>query len=246
MQRKTISLVVAGSGEIRDIAISPDTTVRAVLAENGLHGYALSKGNEQSFDLNENFYNLVNDGDEVYASPEDVSVGKSTASPSGGNSFLFFRQTADIQETVSHLRYIETKKVEIIRTKRYEKALFLNKRSGLPYWMRSGWIQTKEGYKGWYRTKFGRWKGLIQRDYGDSYSFYIFDPPSELKESPHWACFSHKGNGKYHVHFQQKPDSIGDGIITIEKLITEAFTINNNRESKGGLRAWLRKLEIWC
>ncbi|MBI5806285.1 hypothetical protein HZA73_09585 [candidate division TA06 bacterium] len=245
MQRKTISLIVAGSGVIKDLAISPETTVHDIINQNGLSGYALSKGNEQSLSQEDNIFNSVMDGDEVYASPEDVSVGRQPpASPFGGKPSFQFEKITGIRQTVTHSGVTETRKVEVVRTRTYDKTLFLKKRSGLPYWMKAGWFQTNDGYNGWYRTKYGSWKGYIHRDYQDSYSYFIIDPPSEVKNGSHGACFSHRGNGKYQVHFSVKPTDIGDGILTVERLISESFGQKNHKAHRGGFISCLRKLGL--
>ena len=66
---KNIALVVAGSGEIRDLEISPGTRVREVLGTSGLHGYLVSAGPDQPFlGPDDDLYQAVPEGTKVYAS----------------------------------------------------------------------------------------------------------------------------------------------------------------------------------
>jgi len=76
LQKKNISIVVAGSGEIRDLEIAPGVTVGEVLNTAGLQGYQVSRrGNVQPLEPGANLYELVENNEKLYATPEDVSVG---------------------------------------------------------------------------------------------------------------------------------------------------------------------------
>lgn len=97
------------------------------------------------------------------------------------------------------------------------------KRRVTPYWIEQGWCRTSQGYRGKYKTKYDSWMGLIETDY-DSHKFYIFNPPDELRSHSHWACFRKQdAYGKYWVHFSQEPENIDEGIISIQKILAEAF-----------------------
>ena len=50
--------------------------------------------------------------------------------------------------------------------------------------------------------------------------------------SDHWACFRHKGMGKYIIHFSKKPKDISSGIITVEQLLSECFREQRDREKQ--------------
>jgi len=66
---KNLSVVVAGSGQIRDVAIEPGTTAGDVLHQLTLQDYLLSKGpNEPFFAAAESIYDKVKDGEKVFAS----------------------------------------------------------------------------------------------------------------------------------------------------------------------------------
>lgn len=66
---KRLSVVVAGTGQIKDIQIEPGTTVRDVLQQLTLRDYLLSKGPNEPFLANaDSLYDKVNDGEKVFAS----------------------------------------------------------------------------------------------------------------------------------------------------------------------------------
>ena len=66
---KNLSVVVAGSGQIRDVKIEPGTTARDVLTELNLPDYLLSKGpNDPFFAAADSIYDKVGDGEKIFAS----------------------------------------------------------------------------------------------------------------------------------------------------------------------------------
>ena len=66
---KRLSVVVAGTGQIRDVEIQSGTTAGDVLNQLGLKDYLLSKGPNDPFFANaESVYDKVNDGEKIFAS----------------------------------------------------------------------------------------------------------------------------------------------------------------------------------
>ena len=66
---KHLSVVVAGSGQIRDVQIQPGTTAGDILNQLTLTDYLLSKGpNEPFFAATESVYDKVKDGEKIFAS----------------------------------------------------------------------------------------------------------------------------------------------------------------------------------
>jgi hypothetical protein len=66
---KKLSVVVAGTGQIRDVEIQPGTTAGDVLHQLNLPDYLLSKGpNEPFFAAAESVYDKVKDGEKIFAS----------------------------------------------------------------------------------------------------------------------------------------------------------------------------------
>ena len=71
---KQISVVVAGSDEIRDIGIPPGITVREVLDDLSLKDYKLSRKGGELLTLETDLYETANDSEKLFATPP-VSVG---------------------------------------------------------------------------------------------------------------------------------------------------------------------------
>jgi len=73
---KKLSVVVAGTGQIRDVEIKPGTTAGDILNQLGLTDYLLSRGpNEPFFASAESVYDKVNDGEKIFASTK-AEVGE--------------------------------------------------------------------------------------------------------------------------------------------------------------------------
>lgn len=74
---KRLSVVVAGTGQIRDVEIQPGTTARDVLTQLNLTDYLLSKSaNDPFFAAGESIFDKVNDGEKIFASTK-AEVGVS-------------------------------------------------------------------------------------------------------------------------------------------------------------------------
>jgi hypothetical protein len=66
---KKLSVVIAGSGQIRDVEIQPGTTAGDILHQLSLTGYLLSRGpNEPFFAAAESVFDKVGDGEKIFAS----------------------------------------------------------------------------------------------------------------------------------------------------------------------------------
>ncbi len=103
-------------------------------------------------------------------------------------------------------------------------------RSKEPYHVEQGWQRTSISFlspnvklKGYYRTRYGSFRGEIKL--GSSPSFYIINPPDELRGHSHWQCFSPRGGGRYSIHFAVRPRDVDSGIMRIERMIHEAFAL---------------------
>src|SRR5439155_17204141 len=76
IQMKRLSVVVAGTGQIRDIEIQSGTTAGDVLHQLNLQDYLLSKGpNEPFFAAAESVFDKVKDGEKIFASTK-AEVGE--------------------------------------------------------------------------------------------------------------------------------------------------------------------------
>jgi hypothetical protein len=75
---KKLSVVVAGTGQIRDVEIQSGTTAGDILTQLALPDYLLSKGPNDPFFANaESIYDKVRDGEKIFASTK-AEVGVAT------------------------------------------------------------------------------------------------------------------------------------------------------------------------
>lgn len=97
-------------------------------------------------------------------------------------------------------------------------------RREIPYWRERGWILQGNVYHGTYQTAHGGFRGMIEDRGWSDLRFYMFEPPDAVRQSSHWACFQARGKKGYYVHMGTRPNDVGSGILTIERLISESFT----------------------
>jgi len=73
---KRLSVVIAGTGNIKDVEIQPATTVGDLLADLDLNDYLLSRGPGQPFFAqSDNLYEQVKSGEKLFATTK-VEVGR--------------------------------------------------------------------------------------------------------------------------------------------------------------------------
>jgi len=101
------------------------------------------------------------------------------------------------------------------------------KRRFVPLWVEKRWRKRGNSYFGYYRTKYGAYEGRIVYRYAGNFSFYIKNLPDCLWNHSHRECFMHKGGQNYEVHFARKGKTIDDGILAIERILTEAHEIED-------------------
>lgn len=95
-------------------------------------------------------------------------------------------------------------------------------RRQIPYWQEHGWTQKGNTYSGSYHTPYATFQGWIEQ-HRSSIDFYLYSPSGEIRGHSHWICFQARGNDWYLVHMAKEPQDVSSGIITIEKLIKEAY-----------------------
>jgi hypothetical protein len=95
-------------------------------------------------------------------------------------------------------------------------------RRPLPYWQEHGWTLKDNTYSGSYQTPYAAFQGWIEQ-HRASIDFYLYQPSPEIRRHSHWTCFQHRGNDWYLVHMAKQPRDVSSGIITIEKLIKDAY-----------------------
>lgn len=91
-----------------------------------------------------------------------------------------------------------------------------------PYWKRRGWKKQGRDLTGYYRTRYGTFKGKI-KDYQSDPKVLIYNPPKQLNNHDHSNCFFSRGGGKFQVHFKQKVDKPSIAIQSVEKILRESF-----------------------
>jgi hypothetical protein len=96
-------------------------------------------------------------------------------------------------------------------------------RRQIPYWQERGWTQTGNRYTGAYQTPYAAFQGWIEQYRFGQIDFFLYLPSDEIRRHSHWACFQHRGNDWYLIHMGKEPKDVGSGIMTIERLITEAY-----------------------
>jgi hypothetical protein len=96
-------------------------------------------------------------------------------------------------------------------------------RREIPYWQERGWTRNNNIYTGNYQSPYAAFSGYIVQQPGGHIDFFFYAPSREIQQSGHWACFQHQGSDWYLVHMARQPRDVSSGIITIERLITEAF-----------------------
>jgi hypothetical protein len=219
------------------------------MLEVGLDGYVLSRQSGETLTPDTDLYEVTDQGEKLYATPENIEVGEGDLSPPFYDNKWFDRIIG--KKKPDNVIYLpqqldqNNKKVAVLGTRPFhqlfkhpgKKVHLLNTRTHVvkkaqvtginmerPYWKQSGWVRGWRGkHKGFYNTKYGSWRGEIDETYLGSHAFYIFSPPDVLKQSYHWACFSRKGLDKYSIHFSKNPKDMSAGILSVERLIAEAY-----------------------
>ena len=96
--------------------------------------------------------------------------------------------------------------------------------SNIPYYQQSGWKEKRNIVEGWYRCRFGAWRGEIIRTISGKLKFFIFNPPPQLKEHSHWHCFNYTGkDNRYFIHFSKDSSSLDAGIMAIQRILDQSF-----------------------
>ena len=96
-------------------------------------------------------------------------------------------------------------------------------RREIPYWQARGWSRTGNRYTGSYQTPYGAFQGWIVQQASGHIDFFLNAPSGEIQRHSHWTCFQHRNDGWYLVHMGRPARDVSSGIITIERLIREAY-----------------------
>jgi hypothetical protein len=110
--------------------------------------------------------------------------------------------------------------------KRQASSPELVRRQEVPLWQERGWTRNGTTFVGSYQTQYGAFQGEIESRSGwfsGRLRFYIDNPPRQVFQSSHGPCFQPVGNGRFEVHMSTMPRDESSGILTIERLLTEAI-----------------------
>ena len=97
------------------------------------------------------------------------------------------------------------------------------RRREIPYWQERGWQQRDRVYTGSYQTRYASFQGQSEEGLSGQITYLLHNPSREIEQCSHWSCFAPRGGGWYFVHMARRPKDVSSGIITIERLITEAY-----------------------
>ncbi len=133
--------------------------------------------------------------------------------------FTFFRNIVKEKVSSSAKNVVKNRHYKTINSQKSVK------RNIAPLWQERSWNKQGNSYKGFFRTKYGSYKGEIIVRYQGLIQFYIFNPPKCLARHSHFACFIPKEGNRYEIHFSTKAKNIDTGIMEIEKILAEAHEL---------------------
>jgi hypothetical protein len=96
-----------------------------------------------------------------------------------------------------------------------------------PLHQKRGWIRRSNIYQGYFRTRYGAWRGEIER-HGDKFKVFIYSPPREqLSKHSRWQCFHQEGRDKWRIHLAVNPKDgdVGAIVFFVEKLVIDSFRL---------------------
>ena len=93
----------------------------------------------------------------------------------------------------------------------------------IPYWQERDWKREGNTYSGSYQTPYGAFHGWIEQQASGHINFFLHAPSAEIRRHGHWVCFQQRNDNWYLVHMGRPARDVSSGIITIERLITEAY-----------------------
>ena len=96
-------------------------------------------------------------------------------------------------------------------------------RREISYWQERRWTRDNNTYSGNFQTPYAAFQGWIEEEQSGHINFYLQNPSAEIRRHSHWSCFQHRGDEWYLIHMARQPKDVSSGIMTIEKLIREAY-----------------------
>jgi hypothetical protein len=96
-------------------------------------------------------------------------------------------------------------------------------------WDERGWTRAvlgeSETYEGHYAVGTRRFRGRIEvrGKRRRTVQAYIYDPPYEIKQHPHGACFQLVGDDWFYLHWARPARNIDDAILYMERVLDESL-----------------------
>ena len=98
-------------------------------------------------------------------------------------------------------------------------------RREIPYWQERGWTCKRYAYVGTYQTPYASFNGRVEEERFGRLRFMLYRPSAQIRRHSHWVCFADCGDDWYFVHMARRPKDVSSGIMTIERLIREAYQL---------------------
>ena len=99
----------------------------------------------------------------------------------------------------------------------------LVERREIPYWQERGWTRKGRTYTGSYQTPYAAFQGRIEEGWSGHINCFLYRPSRQIERCSHWPCFARREGGWYLVHMARRPKDVSSAIITIERVIGEAY-----------------------
>lgn len=98
------------------------------------------------------------------------------------------------------------------------------RREPMSYAKEQGWQKVGRRWEGYYRTRYGSFRGVIETPlFSGQLAYFILNPPEEILTGAHGACFREQAQNKFRIHFSYKPQDMDSGIREIEQTIQASF-----------------------
>lgn len=96
-------------------------------------------------------------------------------------------------------------------------------RNSTRFFEERGWQLRGHDLHGFFRTRYGSFRGVIKRATGSSPDYFIESPPKQVLQGPHGPCFRPAAPNLFQIHWKERPDSVDVGILRVEHCILEAM-----------------------
>lgn len=100
-----------------------------------------------------------------------------------------------------------------------------------PLWELKGWKYNNQELQGFYEVPGYAIRGVVAHLDSLHPDFYVLNPPSRMRNHPHWACFHKVGDSAFWIHFRPAPENADEGILAVERLLPEMLASNQRRTS---------------